>query len=76
MNDAPSPIVSVTVVCDRCGERVNGFKVGDFGTSGFYDVSKSAWIRFAKSPDEKTVCESCMWLDPVWRKEYSFVESD
>lgn len=67
----------VQVHCDRCGKIVNGIidDVPSAGfpsrmTSGFYDVSRGCWARFARQ-GERNVCDGCMSLDPEYQELYT-----
>ena len=59
----------VTVVCDRCGAEVEGFRT-EYATGGFYDVrAGSGWASFA-SEGESNVCDACMIADPRYLAAY------
>ena len=59
----------VTVVCDRCGRTVQGWR-GEFATGGFYEVSQMAWSKYAR-PGESNVCAVCMFADPGYLADYA-----
>ena len=64
---------SVTVICDRCDDEIEGLR-GQFATAGFYDTAgQSWWARYA-NPGEKIVCDACMWADPRYRADYGINE--
>lgn len=57
----------ITVLCDRCHNRISGIHDPDSGmTGGFYRVggnpAKNAWAKYAKS-GESTICDACMHSD-------------
>lgn len=56
--------MQITVTCDRCHNLINGIET-KFGTGGFY----LNWTEFM-SPNEKTVCDECMWQDPRYIAVY------
>lgn len=61
----------VTVICDRCGKTVDGLHVaGPKGfTAGYYDTSGPNWSKYA-DPDEKIICDDCMWKDSRYLADY------
>ena len=61
----------VTVTCDRCGKRVDGLRLPDTGTSGFYEFSRDdgLWGKYME-PYETILCDDCMWADPRYRADY------
>ena len=63
-------MASVTVVCDRCGRTVEGWRESEpIGmTAGYYNVETS-WTKYA-NPGEKNVCDQCMWEDPRYQADY------
>ena len=57
------------ILCDRCGNHVEGFIDTHF-TSGVYVVGPdSYWSAFAR-PGEKIICDPCMWADPKYVEVY------
>ena len=62
------------IVCDRCGEKVDGEFIYNnktnaiTATSGFYVVDTGSWARFAKE-NEKILCDACMWTDELYIAE-------
>lgn len=64
------------IVCSRCGNIVQGMKFiqdqeGELGgTSGYYEVSPDkGWSKYAR-PDEKYLCDNCMFSDLEYQKDY------
>lgn len=66
---------NVTVTCDRCKRRVDGYyqrgRDGVSGaTGGYYETSQAEpWGRFA-NPGEEVVCDECMLADPRYIAAY------
>lgn len=61
---------AVTVICDRCHKKVDGYEIDSYGTGGFYRTDNPlGWGRFA-NPGEKIVCDLCMRADPRYQAEY------
>ncbi len=62
------------ITCDRCGGTIHGVIIEMTGlpkiTGGFYDVSEGGWHEFALDENERTVCDFCMWSDPLFSAKY------
>jgi len=67
--------------CDRCHNDFEGFKakggpeLKDMITAGYYDLSGDdkidySWAKFRQHPDEKVVCDECMFKDPKYIEIY------
>ena len=59
----------VEVRCDRCGLTIRGLLTPQ-GTVGYYEVDMGYWNKYAKSIDEKIVCDECLWADEAYLKDY------
>ena len=58
----------ISIKCDRCGKQIEGIEEGSH-LVGFYRLT-GYWAQFAKKADEKTICNACMWVDPVYQKAH------
>jgi len=67
--------MKVTVKCDRCGKMIDGIRT-ETATAGFYAVGPTGepWGNYANS-GEIIVCDTCMWKDPRYLKDYSHMKS-
>jgi hypothetical protein len=50
-----------TAICSRCNKDTGSPLPDDGATAGYYVAA--GWLKFA-NPDEKFICDSCMWSDP------------
>jgi hypothetical protein len=57
------------IICDRCGDLIDGFR-GEHATAGFYDTTGDSWWSKFSNPGEQNVCDACMWADPRYIAEY------
>lgn len=61
----------VTIVCDRCGKKVEGLIEPGVATSGFYRVDMDGgWSKYKHSQDEKVICDDCMFASPLYWQDY------
>jgi len=60
--------MNVKIKCDRCGKEVEGIE-SPVGTGGFYRVESGLWSKYKKI-GETRICDSCMWKDEGYLKDY------
>ena len=62
----------MSIICDRCGQEVNGSK-GEHFTAGYYEVWEgSCWHKYSNY-GEKVICDCCMWCDARYIEDYYIV---
>lgn len=68
---------NITVMCDRCHKTIEGLysepdDSNHLGyTAGYYSIKEDGkgWGKYT-DPDERIVCDQCMWADPRYIADY------